>query len=335
MLSDLFERLPPPRASASIDWADAERRLGAPVPGELKALVDRYGAGDLAGVIELLSPAEPRSALNMLVSARQDQQAVSPTHLLALARDASGRPLVWQRRGGDPDAWPILVDFEPLPGSLSELLLAALDGRGPLPRRDGPAPEVPEDEPRWTVAHALSAMEPRTRDGGALSRLVSVAPPPDGVAPASWEDTEATLGTPLPADFRALLDRYGSGEFGTELYVLAPPRLAAFSGELLDGLRALQRWHLDPVTDEPAYRVWPEAGGLLPWARFMGAVQLHWWTGAGSPDDWPILLEDVDDVDPWWAFDGTATEFLLALYERSAAVPMFDEWESGPFRTLA
>jgi hypothetical protein len=178
----LLRRLPPPRPTEPIDWADAERRLGTPLPSDLKALVDLYGPGHLAGVIELLSPVEPRSARNLVAFARQQASwsGTSPSHLLALARDANGRALEWQTIG-EPDAWPIVVgkDLVRFEGTLSELLLAALDGRGPLPVRTGPPPPEPEPDVEGVdVAAALAAMPPRTRNPRAIDRLVELAPPP-------------------------------------------------------------------------------------------------------------------------------------------------------------
>ena len=148
MIDELYRRLGPPRPPRPIDWPFAERRLGTALPAEVKALVDRYGPGHLGGVIELLSPEEPRSARNLVVQVRRNSFETSPIGLLVLANDAEGRPLRWQRIG-EPD------------------------------------------------------------------------------------------------------------------FLFSPDRVE----QALDAARAMQPHFLDPVTDEPAYRVWPEPGGLLPWAR--------------------------------------------------------------------
>ena len=183
MIEELYPRLGPPRPPRPIDWSFAERRLGTALPAEVKALVDRYGPGHLGGVIELLSPEEPRSALD-----------TSPIGLLVLANDADGRPLRWQRIG-EPDAWPILIDFEPVVGTLAELLLAALDDRGTLPLRTGPPPPEPEPDVRGVdVAAALRTMTPRRRNRRAIDELARY------VAPRNTSE-QADAG--LPSDARA------------------------------------------------------------------------------------------------------------------------------------
>jgi hypothetical protein len=254
MIDELYRRLGPPRPPRPIDWPFAEQRLGTALPAEVKALVDRYGPGHLGGVIELLSPEEPRSARNLVVQVRRNSFETSPIGLLVLANDADGRPLRWQRIG-EPDAWPILIDFEPVVGTLAELLLAALDGRGPLPLRTGPPPPEPEPDVRGVdVAAALRAMTPRRRSPRAIDELARY------VAPRNTSE-QADAG--LPSDARALIERYGSGELQDELFLFSPDRVE----QALDAARAMQPHFPDPVTDEPAYRVWPEPGGLSPTRR--------------------------------------------------------------------
>ena len=194
MIDELYRRLGPPRPPRPIDWAFAERRLGTALPAEVKALVDRYGPGHVGGVIELLSPEEPRSARNLVVQVRRNSFDTSPIGLLVLANDAEDRPLRW-RRIGEPDAWPILIDFEPVEGTLAELLLAALDDRGTLPLRTGPPPPEPEPDVRGVdVAAALRTMTPRRRNRRAIDELARY------VAPRNTSE-QADAG--LPSDARA------------------------------------------------------------------------------------------------------------------------------------
>ena len=232
-------------------------------------------------------------------------------------------PLLWQMIGA-PDEWPILVgaDLRRFEGTLSELLLAALEGRGPLPVRAGPPPPDPEpDDVGVPLAAALDALVPRPRDPGALDRLVRGIPPPG--SPTPWSGLP---GAPVPRDFRALTERYGAGGFGGELVLLD----AATVAQELEAGRWRMAWSLDPVTDEPAWRLWPEPGGLLPWAWLMSSVVFHWHTGAGSPDDWTVVLEETDMGRPaFWAFDGSATEMVLGIVEGSLDVPALRDWDFG------
>jgi hypothetical protein len=178
-----------------------------------------------------------------------------------------------------------------------------------------------------TVAQAIAAMPARRRDPDPLARLVALVPPPPPPAPADWAAVEADLGVALPPDFKALLDRYGGGEFAGEIIVFAPPTLQQWMRDSLDTQRETQDLFLDPVSGEPAHRVWPEPGGLLTWAATGYAISLHWRTGDEPPERWPVVTERDDALDPdFWAFDGTATELLLALYTGDVRPAHFAGW---------
>jgi hypothetical protein len=338
MLDALRERLPPAAAPAETDWPAAEQRLSVALPAELKALVDTYGAGPLGGVVELLSP-EARDAHWNLVSHARDQARAG---LLSLARDAYGRPL-WWRTAGPPDAWTLigLSDEHELwefGGSLTELLVAALDGHAPVPLpvvAARPSPHADENlEAGITVEQAIAAMRPRERDPDALTRLLERLPPPSPApSAADWASVERDIGTPLPGDFRALADRYGTGTIDDTLRLYAPGGgpgaldLRVWMSRQLEAEREASELFLDPLTDEPAYRVWPEPGGLLPWADTPDAVIFHWRTDDGAPEQWPVVVERGDALDPdFWAFDGTATELLEALVAGELQVPQLGGW---------
>jgi hypothetical protein len=73
--------------------------------------------------------------------------------------------------------------------------------------------------------------------------------------------------------------------------------------------------------------VWPEPGGLLAWSGTGYSLALHWRTGEEPPERWPVVTERADALDPdFRAFDGTATEFLLALFTREVAPRHFAGW---------
>jgi hypothetical protein len=76
--------------------------------------------------------------------------------------------------------------------------------------------------------------------------LIRIAPPPDipvdrGL-PSQWNDIELILGTPLPGDYKAFINAYGTGYFNDLFHVFNP-----FSG-----------------SDRANTRMFPRGRGRLP-----------------------------------------------------------------------
>jgi hypothetical protein len=119
-----------------------------------------------------------------------------------------------------------------------------------------------------------------------VRRVPSPAVPVDGQG--DWAAAEAALGLGLPADFKALIGRYGRGEF-CDLLLVYPPfgecTLVGYGVHLLDDDR---RERIDFPEDYP-YPLHPEAGGLLVWGATSNGDRLCWRT-VGAPDDWPVVV---------------------------------------------
>jgi hypothetical protein len=106
-----------------------------------------------------------------------------------------------------------------------------------------------------------------------------------------WDRVEAWLGTSLPSDYRAVVERNGSLFVGEWLWVHAPVRLEghqSFDRELA-GVRAEAR---DACAasgiDAPVFH--PKRGGLLPFGNGRGGEGLFWDTSSGAPDEWPVVV---------------------------------------------
>nr|MDT0658665.1 SMI1/KNR4 family protein [Micromonospora sp. DSM 115978] len=148
-----------------------------------------------------------------------------------------------------------------------------------------------------------------------MDDLVRRVPPPtvpvDGQG--DWAAAEATLGLSLPADFKALIGRYGRGEFCDLLFVYPPfgeCTLVGYGVHMLDDDR---RERIDFPEDYP-YPLYPEPGGLLVWGATSNGDRLCWRT-KGAPDDWPVVV---------WNPRGAAYE-LHAM----GAVAFIEGWLSG------
>ncbi|OLT34798.1 hypothetical protein BJF79_32980 [Actinomadura sp. CNU-125] len=132
-----------------------------------------------------------------------------------------------------------------------------------------------------------------------LDRLVAITGGPTSPPPApDWAAVESRLGTPLPGDYKRLVEVFGCrGTFDVFFDVFDP-------AEVIDywGLYAGD----DPaVGDRPCF---PLPGGVIPWSN-NEHHESFWWIAEGpDPDRWPVYAVTEDDIGT--RFDCTATEFL-------------------------
>ena len=139
----------------------------------------------------------------------------------------------------------------------------------------------------------------------ALDELVSLVPPPDDPPPAvDWDAAHAALGVELPADYRALAERYGAGSIaGLGLLVPGHPN------RFVDLLRQIepQRWALQYGIDRGITEPYAPAD-LLPWG-IDESGNVVWWHTEGA---WPVVANEARG-DEWHRFEGGAVAFLAAI----------------------
>ena len=154
-----------------------------------------------------------------------------------------------------------------------------------------------------------------------LTRLV----PATAAVPRTfdWPDVERRLGTAVPADFRALVETYGSGEFDEFLTVLVPahenPHLdvAGRRDSALDALHKVAEY--EPAPQPMPYPI----DQLLPWAVTANGDTCYWLM-EGGPDGWPTVVNEGRGPE-WDAFDGTATEFLVETLSGRVRIAVFPD----------
>ncbi|MGW5261780.1 SMI1/KNR4 family protein [Microbispora sp. NPDC004025] len=150
----------------------------------------------------------------------------------------------------------------------------------------------------------------------ALNKLIALVPPPAEPihGETAWEAVFAELGTSLPADFVALVDRYGSCYFGEWLSV-ADPRSAAGGESFADAARYVGDQYREFRKEWPSWyplAAWPEPGGFLKWGSTDNSDLIGWLT-EGEPEAWPVIIwPRHHDQGP--AIRLTATEFLLEWF---------------------
>ena len=145
-----------------------------------------------------------------------------------------------------------------------------------------------------------------------LAALTALVPPPRDPPPAvDWDAAHAALGAELPADYRALADRYGAGALA-EVGLLVP----GHPNRHVDLLRQVeqQRWALRYLSDRGIEHPYaPDT--LLPWG-IDGAGNVLWWLTEGG---WPVVANEARG-DEWQRHDGGAVSFLVALLSGRATL---------------
>ncbi|GAA1550302.1 hypothetical protein GCM10009827_083690 [Dactylosporangium maewongense] len=156
-----------------------------------------------------------------------------------------------------------------------------------------------------------------------LVRLV--LPPAEPVdADADWAAVEAELGLPLPADYKALVGRYGHGEFH-EIGLLTPANLIARARELLPAFGPSR----ERFPEYYPHLLYPEPGGLLEWGSHPAGHQLCWdtangWTMALVSEDGEAYRYDLDLTGLLHAYFSGEREFEPLL--EAPPVPWFESW---------
>ncbi|WP_020475356.1 SMI1/KNR4 family protein [Zavarzinella formosa] len=154
----------------------------------------------------------------------------------------------------------------------------------------------------------------------AVKELVSFIPPPTSPLEvgdqSTWSSIEAELGSPLPSDYRDFVSTYGTGLLANLINVFNPfsrgeyRNLLQSTKRILDIARTLKII----MPERMPYAIFPEIGGMLPWATDENG-NWYFWLTEGSPDEWPVIAGNSRDVD-FQRFDIPMTTFLAKALKR-------------------
>ncbi|MFI0352950.1 hypothetical protein [Actinomadura sp. 9N407] len=193
---------------------------------------------------------------------------------------------------------------------------------GPFTQADGLRPLVAGEQVGWTHAWVWDAravalgQEPDGRtvvavternlpDPGELpvgmpwlERLIAITA---GTAPLvprfDWAAVESRLGTPLPSDYRRLVETFGcDGAFDAFFKVFTPEELIWHVG-----------FHAGKGGSEHPH--FPASAGVIPWSNNEHEETIFWINEGSDPDRWPVYA--VDSLNEGSRFECTATEFLF------------------------
>jgi hypothetical protein len=144
-----------------------------------------------------------------------------------------------------------------------------------------------------------------------LRALIEVCPPParPKFASGDWTRVTSVLG-PIPSDYRQLIERYGSGAFARRVTIFNPFDPNPYVELVASAMRALEadRATRHEFPDDFQFPLYPEPGGILPWAVTDAGDTLYWME-AGPPDAWPIVVIMAREL-AGETFDVCTTAFL-------------------------
>ncbi|MGP3975535.1 SMI1/KNR4 family protein [Streptomyces sp. 8N114] len=144
-----------------------------------------------------------------------------------------------------------------------------------------------------------------------LQKLISLVPPHAHPvrADVDWTETEAALGLSLPAEFKALVRRYGEGQFCDEFGTCSPEQLRSHNQRLTAEWETFR----DECPERFRLPLYPEPSGLLVWGFDNNGGALCWRT-EGEPDTWQVVRWHRRDV-AFYEWDCGAVEYLTAQVE--------------------
>lgn len=158
----------------------------------------------------------------------------------------------------------------------------------------------------------------------AVERLTELVPPPGPRRSRHWPSAEQELGTPLPADYRQIVETYGGGVFDETIWLLDPAcpdddyNLLAATTERTEVLANL--WKTEPTPDQ----LRTAGARVIPWAYVEDSgAYLYWLAQPGQkPDEWTVMLNEGRG--PRWEHHNTpCTPFLLAVLTGHAETDYF------------
>lgn len=160
-----------------------------------------------------------------------------------------------------------------------------------------------------------------------LIELTELMPPPQAPVESlgSWSDVELDLRRRLPDDYKAFIEKYGSGVIGEFLTVLNPfsvrPNLNLLeqSKQQLVPIRQL----VEDLDVELPFELFPSPEGLLPVAITHNGDVVHWLTSA-EPTSWTMVVNEGRSLD-YKVFEFGFTSFITQFLDGSLSCRAFSQ----------
>ncbi|MEU0786107.1 SMI1/KNR4 family protein [Streptomyces sp. NPDC006173] len=164
----------------------------------------------------------------------------------------------------------------------------------------------------------------------AVERLTEIIPPDAARRSRDWAAAEQQLGTPLPEDYKELVETYGGGVFDETIWLLDPQcpdedynilAQATARAEILADLWQTEAKPTELQNESDAQ--------VLPWAYIEESGAYLYWLRqpAQKPDAWTVMLNEGRG--PEWEHHSTqCTPFLLSVLTGQAETEYFPDLPS-------
>ncbi|MDX3453341.1 SMI1/KNR4 family protein [Streptomyces sp. ME02-8801-2C] len=161
----------------------------------------------------------------------------------------------------------------------------------------------------------------------AVERLTEIIPPGAPRRPRDWATAEQQLGTPLPEDYKELVETYGGGVFDETIWLLDPEcpdedynllEQATARAEILADL-----WQTEARPTELQHDAEAQ---VLPWAYIEESGAYLYWLRrpAQKPGEWTVMLNEGRGPE-WEHHAGQCAAFLLSVLTGEADTEYFPE----------
>lgn len=136
-----------------------------------------------------------------------------------------------------------------------------------------------------------------------LAQLIYLIPAPDNPMETGtqkkWAKVQERLGLVLPADYKAFIDSYGTGNFSNGISPYSP-FASDESRNLFQALdlhhqasRQVQKKAKEDWSIVHPYKLYPAPGGLLPWGTMLSFEIGFFWLIDGKPASWKTILYNL------------------------------------------
>ncbi|WP_162834123.1 SMI1/KNR4 family protein [Amycolatopsis circi] len=137
-----------------------------------------------------------------------------------------------------------------------------------------------------------------------------------------WAEVEQAVGIRFPDDCKDLMTRFPSGCFRGAVNfdnpIDARVDLAKFVRDEIHSVLESFSGSRSGKLEGTDYRLFPEPGGLLPWANDTGGGVFFWRTSPEDPNHWPVVFWDRG-MSEWNEHPGGMVEVIWEVLNHTGA----------------